>query len=205
MNTTIDEQAIVYVVDDDEAVRDAVLMLLASGGFSGAGFPTAEDFLDSCDLCNPGCIVLDVRMPGMSGLELQRHLNSRDCLLPIIFVTGHGDIPMAVDAVKAGAVEFLLKPFDDEDLFQRVRQALTLNQELRAKDFQSAAKQARIDLLTPREHEVFLGLRAGKLSKQIAFDLGLSPRTVEIHRARVLAKLEVRSVTDLVRDYPESD
>jgi FixJ family two-component response regulator len=189
----------VFVVDDDEAVRDSLRLLLKSHGMPAVTHGSAEEFLNGYDAEQPGCIVLDVRMPGMSGPELQDELNRRGAVIPVIFVTGHGDVPMAVEAMRHGAVDFLQKPFGDEDLIERIQRALSadrLNREtLGAKD----QIRARIAALTPRERQVLDLVTRGKSNKVIAGDLGASQRTVEIHRAHVMEKMGATSLAQLVR------
>jgi FixJ family two-component response regulator len=189
----------VFVVDDDEAVRDSLRLLLKSHGMPAVTHGSAEEFLNGYDAEQPGCIVLDVRMPGMSGPELQDELNRRGAVIPVIFVTGHGDVPMAVEAMRHGAVDFLQKPFGDEDLIERIQRALSadrLNREtLGAKD----QIRARIAALTPRERQVLDLVTRGTSNKVIAGDLGASQRTVEIHRAHVMEKMGATSLAQLVR------
>ena len=193
------DQATVFVVDDDAAVRDSVVLLLKSVGLDVEAYGDGQVFLDAVDTRRAGCVLLDVRMPGMSGMELQKKLNEMGCGLPIIFVTGHGDVPMAVEAMRAGAEEFLQKPFRDDDLLDRVHTALQRNQENRAASAQHEAVHKRLAELTSREREVFEHLVDGQSTKQIAAAFALSPRTVEIHRSRVLDKMGVRSVAELVK------
>jgi FixJ family two-component response regulator len=190
---------IIFVVDDDDAVRLSTEMLVRSMGLRAESFDSAAEFLDDFDPQQPGCIILDIRMPGMSGLELQEHLNGIGATIPVIFVTGHGDVPMAVKAMKAGAVDFLQKPFRDQELIDRVHAALDRDTEEREESEARAGIQARVDTLTTREVEVMEQVVEGRANKEIAFDLGLSPRTVEIHRARVMAKMTAESLPDLVR------
>ncbi len=190
---------IIFVVDDDEAVRLSTEMLVRSMGLRVESFDSAAEFLDDFDSQQPGCIILDIRMPGMSGLELQEHLNGLGATIPVIFVTGHGDVPMAVKAMKAGAVDFLQKPFRDQELIDRVHAALDRDTANREESEARASVQSRIDTLTTREVEVMEQVVEGRANKEIAFDLGLSPRTVEIHRARVMAKMMAASLPDLVR------
>ena len=189
----------VFVVDDDEDVRDAVSLLIGSVGLPVKSFPTAQAFLDAYSGDEPGCLVLDVRMPGLSGLDLQERLLSGRVRLPIIFISGHGDIPMAVRAVQAGAVDFLQKPFSDQQLLDRVNQAIDEDRRSRADAADLKAVEERIELLTPREREVMEKLLEGKVNKIIARELDVSTRTVEIHRARVLQKMEAANVPHLVR------
>lgn len=193
------QKTTVHVIDDDEAVRDSLLMLLNAVDLQVKTYTDALDFLAVYNSDMRGCLVLDVRMPGMSGLELQRELNERQALLPIIFVTGHGDVPMAVNAMQKGAEEFLLKPFDHQELINRIHMALQKETALRESDTQRSQIEENITSLTKREKQVLQGLVKGKANKVIACDLDCSPRTVEIHRARVMEKMNVKSVAELVR------
>lgn len=189
----------VYVVDDDEAVRDSLALLLHSVGLYASVFESARDFLEQLDPDRPGCLVLDVRMPGMSGMELVQRLHERNCALPIIVITGHGDVPMAVEAMKLGAMDFLQKPFRDQELLDRIQQALARSEtELTVARDRDCIRQ-RLDELTPREQQVLEQLLDGKPNKVIASDLALSQRTVEIHRARIMDKMQARSLASLVR------
>ena len=190
---------IVFIIDDDEAVRLSTEMLIRSMGLRAETFASAAEFLDDFDPQQPGCLILDIRMPGMSGLELQEHLVEQKVSVPIIFVTGHGEVPMAVKAMKAGAVDFMQKPFRDQELIDRVHSALEDDAKARAKAADIQAINAKIQALTARETEVMHLVVDGKANKEIAFDLGLSPRTVEIHRARVMSKTGAGSLAELVR------
>jgi FixJ family two-component response regulator len=172
---------------------------MKSVGLAAQTAASAQDFLATFNADNPGCLVLDVRMPGMSGLELQQQLNLRGAMIPVIFITGHGDIPMAVEAMQHGAFDFLPKPFRDQDLIDRVQRALERDAENRGKTHQKDQIRARFDSLTPREREVLELVTQGKANKVMAGDLGVSQRTVEIHRARVMEKMEARSLAELVR------
>ncbi|MBI2379434.1 MAG: response regulator transcription factor [Gammaproteobacteria bacterium] len=194
-----EQKPTVFVVDDDDAVRDALCMLLKSVGLPMEAYASATEFLATFNDKRPGCLLLDVRMPGMSGLELQARLNERGALLPIIFITGHGDVPMAVEAVKLGAFDFLQKPFRDQDLLDRLHQALERDAEHRKVLQTHAAIKERLAKLTPREREVLDLAAKGMPNKVIAKTLGLSPRTVEIHRAHVMEKMDTRSVAVLVQ------
>jgi len=189
----------VFVVDDDESVRGSLRFLLRSAGLESRAFGSAQEFLAAYDPSQPGCLVLDVRMPGMSGLELQQELNLRGAILPVIFITGHGDIPMAVEAMQHGAHDFLQKPFRDEDLIERVRRALAKDAKSRAALEEHKAIRGRLDSLTPREREVLALMARGKPNKIMAHELGVSQRTVEIHRARVMEKSGASSLAELVR------
>lgn len=190
---------IVFVVDDDPAVRQALESLLRSAGLTAQSFASAREFLDSAPTDAPACVVLDVNLPGTSGLDLQRELTGRDPALPVIFITGYGDIPTSVRAMKAGAVEFLAKPFRDEDLLNAIRQALDKSRETQRTRAESAELHGRIDSLTRREGQVLRLVIAGLLNKQIAYDLCISEVTVKVHRAHVMQKMKARSVADLVR------
>jgi len=190
---------IVFIVDDEEAVRGSIEMLVRSLSLRAETFATAQEFLDDFDAAQPGCIVLDVRMPGMSGLELQQELAAMGATIPIIFITAHGDVPMAVSALKGGAMDFIQKPFRDQDLIDKIQAALGQDAEARTSLADRERVKARIALLTPREREVMELVVAGKANKVIAADLGLSERTVEIHRARVMAKMVADSLPRLVQ------
>jgi two-component system, LuxR family, response regulator FixJ len=189
----------IFVVDDDSAVRDALKLLLRSVGQAVETYGSAPEFLDAYSADRPGCLVLDIRMPGMSGLELQQKLNERHSILPIIFITGHGDVPMAVEAMQAGAVDFIQKPFRDQDLIDRINQALEKDNNNRAALGERNDIRRRLETLTPREREVLDLVVHGKANKVIAGDLRLSQRTVEIHRARVMEKMQASSLAHLVR------
>ncbi|MBX3646474.1 MAG: response regulator transcription factor [Rhodocyclaceae bacterium] len=189
----------VYIVDDDEPMRDSLQWLLESQGFAVTAFASAEDFLAACREGMAGCIVLDVRMPGMSGLELYEKLNARRCTLPVIFITGHGDVPMAVSALKKGAVDFIEKPFGDQDMLRLIVQCLELDRANRARQLEAAAAAQRLAGLTEREAEVMDLILAGRLNKQIADVLNISIKTVEVHRGRIMDKMQVRTVAELVQ------
>lgn len=189
----------IFVVDDDSAVRDALKLLLRSVGQSVETYGAGAEFLESYSEDRPGCLVLDIRMPGMSGLELQQKLNEKHSILPIIFITGHGDVPMAVEAMQAGAVDFIQKPFRDQDLIDRINQALEKDTSNRAALGERNDIRRRLETLTPREREVLDLVVHGKANKVIAGDLKLSQRTVEIHRARVMEKMQASSLAHLVR------
>jgi FixJ family two-component response regulator len=196
---------IVFVVDDDEAVRNSLRLLLKSVGLSATAVASAQQFLSNYDPAQPGCLVLDVRMPGMSGLELQEQLNLRGAIIPVIFITGHGDIPMAVDAMQQGAFDFLQKPFRDQDLIDRVQRALEKDHRGRAELSERSRFRERRESLTPREREVLTLVTSGKPNKIMAADLGVSQRTVEIHRARVMEKMGASSLAQLVRMVMDLD
>ena len=190
---------VVYIVDDDDGMRRALGVLMTTVGYQPAAFAGPREFLAKHDPGQPSCLVLDVRMPEMSGLELQQHLNRSGSMLPVILVSGHGDIPMAVQAMKDGAFDFLQKPFRDQELLDRINGALKLDAENRASTDRLADLKQRSDSLTPREREVMASVVDGKANKVIAIDLGLSERTVEIHRANVMEKMGARSVAHLVK------
>ena len=189
----------IYIVDDDPDVRDATSFLLATAGYPTVPLDGPEPLLERVTPQSAGCLVLDVRMPGMDGLELQQALADRGVHLPIIFITGHGDIPMAVQAVNAGALDFLEKPLDNDALLERVETALQRDRERRERDAAGAAIEERLQRLTPREREVMEGILCGKLNKVIGYELDMSTRTVEVHRARIMDKLEVRNASEMVR------
>ncbi len=189
----------VFIVDDDDAVRSSLRLLMKSVGIAAQTAASAQEFLASFNPDHPGCLVLDVRMPGMSGLELQQKLNLQGAMIPVIFITGHGDIPMAVEAMQHGAFDFLPKPFRDQDLIDRVQRALQRDAENRGKVHHKDVIRQRYESLTPREREVLELVTQGKANKVMAGDLGVSQRTVEIHRARVMEKMEARSLAELVR------
>jgi len=190
---------VVFVVDDDESVRSSLRFLLRSVGLESRGFASASEFLAAYEPTQPGCLVLDVRMPGMSGLELQEQLNLRGAVIPVIFITGHGDIPMAVEAMQHGAHDFVQKPFRDQDLIDRIQRALAKDAKSRAALNQHESIRERLDSLTPREREVLALMAQGKPNKVMAHELGVSQRTVEIHRARVMEKSGAASLAQLVR------
>jgi two-component system, LuxR family, response regulator FixJ len=191
--------AIVYVVDDDDSMRRALSLLLNTVGYKTAAFAAPREFLEKFKADSPGCLVLDIRMPGMSGLELQQHLNKMGSMLPVIFITGHGDVPMAVQAMKEGAFEFVQKPFRDQDLLDRINHALEQDAQNRSTLARRTEVLQRLESLTPRERQVIDLVVDGAANKVIAIDLGLSERTVEIHRAKVMEKMAARSVAHLVK------
>jgi len=190
---------IVFLVDDDEAVRDSLGLLMKSVALTSRSYASANEFLAEYDPDCPGCLILDIRMPGMSGMELQQKLIEMRAILPIIFITGHGDIPMAVEAMQRGAVDFIPKPFRDNELLDRINKALEDDRENRESLVERDEVEKRIQRLTPRETQVLELVVQGKANKVIAGDLGVSQRTVEIHRARVMEKMEAKSLADLVR------
>ena len=188
----------VFVVDDDISVREALLNLLRSVGLKVETFNTAHEYLASPSV-GPGCLILDVRLPGLSGLDLQRRLAETNRALPIVFITGHGDIPMSVRAIKAGAVEFLTKPFRDQDLLDAVRQAILRDQQTRSRENDMAELRERYASLTAREQEVMTHVVRGLLNKQIASEMGVTESTVKLHRGRLMQKMKMDSLADLVR------
>ena len=190
---------VIIVVDDDSGVRNAMRSLLKSVGLESALYGSAQEFLAAYQPAQPGVLVLDIRMPGMSGLELQQQLNLRGAVIPVIFMTGHGDIPMAVEAMQHGAFDFLQKPFRDQDLLDRIQRAIIKDTEQRQSLGEHQRIKAHLETLTAREREVLDLMTQGKQNKMIAQDLGVSPRTVEIHRARVMEKMDAQSVAQLVR------
>jgi two-component system response regulator FixJ len=190
---------VVHVIDDDEAVRRSLDFLLQSAHFKTRTYETALAFLNTLPDIPSGCIVTDVKMPEMSGVELLRHLRKKNLRMPVIIITGHADVPMAVDAMKSGAADFLEKPFDDDVLLMAVRAALASAENVKERENEKAELQRRFELLSKREREVLEGLVVGKPNKTIAFDLGISPRTVEIYRANVMTKMRAVSLSELVR------
>jgi len=189
----------VFIVDDDASVRKSLERLIKSVGFKVELFASAEEFLERKPYRGPNCLVLDVRMPGLSGIDLQKELARKNISLPIIFITGHGDIPMGVKAMKGGAVDFLPKPFDDKDLLSAIDQAIDKDVQRRKEDAVKAKIQRRVNTLTPREYEVLTWVITGMLNKQIASKLGVGEKTIKVHRGRVMQKMQVLSVAELVR------
>jgi FixJ family two-component response regulator len=189
----------VFIVDDDEAVRSSVRFLIRSVGLNAQVYASAHEFLAAYDPRHPGCLLLDVRMPGMSGLELQQELNRRGATIPVVFITGHGDVAMAVEAMQQGAFDFLQKPFRDQDLLDRVQRALARDAESRSRLAERAEILARLGTLTPRETEVLQLITRGMANKVVGAELGVSQRTVEIHRAHVMEKMNASSLAELVR------
>ena len=199
MTQTQEKQPTVFIVDDDPAIRFAMQALMDSVNIEHEIYASGDEFLAGVDDHRAGCLVLDIRMPGLGGLELQEELIKRGSTLPIIFITGHGDVPMAVDAMQKGAVDFIQKPFRDQDLLDRIREGLKTDQERREEQQKHAEVAERLARLTNREREVFDLVVTGKPNKVIAYELGVSQRTVEIHRARVMEKMQARSLADLVK------
>jgi FixJ family two-component response regulator len=194
---TLPEQ-VIYIVDDDEALRDSLVWLLEGNGYRAVAFETAAAFLQAFQPDWAGCLLLDIRMPGMSGLELFEELRARHCVLPVIFITGHGDVPMAVSVVKKGAQDFIEKPFSERDMLTLIEESLAADRARRAKLLQEADTARRLKALTQREREVLDLMVRGRLNKQIAEELGISSKTVEVHRARVMEKMAANSLAELV-------
>lgn len=194
-----DRQSTVFVVEDDEAMRDSIQWLLESANLGSSMFGCAFDFLESCNPEQEGCLLLDVRMPDMSGMELLEELKPRGITLPVIIITGHGDVPMAVRALKHGAFDFVQKPFNAEELLDRVYTALRLDQENRQRSSETNQRRAHYAILTDREKEVAGLIAAGNSSKLVAIQLGISPKTVDIHRANIMRKLNVRTIAEIIQ------
>lgn len=191
--------ATIFVVDDDTSVRTALKRLIRSLGFVVEAFDSAQAFLDREDHDGPACLILDIRMPGTSGIELQKQLTETGVHIPIIFITGHGNVQMSVKAMKAGALDFIEKPFDDQTLIDAIHTAIARSKQDRAKQIERHELQTLVDSLTPREYEVFRLVVAGMLNKQIGAELGMSEKTVKVHRGRVMQKMQAASLADLVR------
>jgi FixJ family two-component response regulator len=189
----------VFIVDDDPSVRKSLVRLIKSVGLTVQDFSSAQDFLDNPAYEGPACLVLDIRMPGLSGLDLQEELKIRKWPIPIIFITGHGDVPMSVRAMKAGAADFFEKPFNDQDLVDAIHKALAQDQQAKMEQRKVLGLKDRLALLTPRENEVFGLVVRGLLNKQIAYELCMSEKTVKVHRARVMKKMSADSLASLVR------
>lgn len=190
---------IVYIVDDDQAMVESLSWIIESVGLRAKAYTRAQDFLDDYAADQHGCLLLDVRMPGMSGPELQAKLNSIGATMPIIFISGHGDVPLAVRVMKAGAIDFLTKPFNDQVLIESINKALREDKANREKQQESAQAEAKFALLSPREIQVLQGIVAGKQNKVISSELNISLKTVEAHRASVMKKMSVKSVPELVK------
>ena len=201
----MNDQQTVFVVDDDEGVRDGLSLLLATVGQPCELFESAHDFLEAYDSDKRGCLVLDIRMPRMTGLDLQAKLIEMGASLPIIFITGHGDIPMAVEAMRRGALDFIRKPFREHDLLERINEALNLDEGAHRRALDARVLDDKLSSLSEREKEVFELVADGKMNKVIAADLGISERTVEVHRGQVMKKLGVRTLAQLVRVKIEMD
>ncbi len=194
-----EKSTVVFVIDDDPSVRKSLSRLLRSVGHSVETFSSAEAFLGREHFDGVGCIILDVQMPGLSGMDLQAELSKAEYSMPIIFITGHGDIPMSVEAMRKGAVHFLTKPFDDNDLLRAMREAIEKDRRAKAEQAEIQGLGNRLNSLTPREHEILRYVIAGMLNKQIGFRLNIAEKTVKVHRGRVMEKLRVDSVAELVR------
>lgn len=193
------EDATVFIVDDDVSVRNALKRLIQSIGLKVKAFDSAKAFLEHGPHSRPACLILDVRMPGMSGIELQEQLKNTEFQMPIIFITGHGNVPMSVEAMKAGALDFIEKPFEDQKLINAIHKAIKKDEKLKIELAELKELQHRVHSLTPRENEVFNLVVSGMLNKQIAFNLGMSEKTVKVHRARVMQKMKAESLAVLVR------
>jgi len=194
-----EETSIVYVVDDDPSIRKALRRLLRSAGYEAKTFASAHEILNYTFPDSPGCIVLDIKMPKLGGLELQALLSEKDISFPIIFITGHGTVPASVRAFKAGAMDFLQKPFEDSELLSAVSRCIKKHRRLQQEQKVMKNIRSRLEALTPREREVFSHVVKGMLNKQIAFDLGISEKTIKVHRARVMEKMGALSLAELVR------
>ncbi|MEO1007809.1 MAG: response regulator transcription factor [Planctomycetota bacterium] len=193
------DTATVFIVDDDPSMRDSLRWLVESVGLHVETFPNADDFLDQFESETPGCLVLDVRMPGSSGMELLDSLKARGVELPVIMITGHGDVPMAVQALKRGAIDFLEKPFRDQELLEQITRGIELDAERRESVQGVSGIQERLESLTPREREVMELVVAGYANKQVAAKLGLSEKTIEVHRSRVMSKMKAQTLPCLVK------
>lgn len=198
------KRELVFVVEDDPVVRQSLIMLIETLGVAARGHATGRDFLDDPDCHRASCVVLDVRLPGLGGLEIQSRMTELDMTSPVIFITGHGDVPMAVEAMRGGAVDFLQKPFDNQSLLERVSQAIARGRDLRQEAELHKIAVARLAALSPRERDVLALLVEGRMNKAIAAELGISSKTVEDHRASIMRKMQVRSVAELVRLVADS-
>ncbi len=194
-----DQKPTIFIVDDDPSIRESTQLLLESVGFNVKTFISGQDFLKAKVQADLGCLILDVRMPGLSGLDLQEKLLSVKTQLPVIFITGHGTVPMSVRAMKAGAVDFLQKPFEEQELLDAINRAIARQREQKSKNEEADKIEQRLKTLTPREYEVYTLLVAGLANKEIAYDLGMSERTVKAHRAQIMEKMKAGSFADLVR------
>ncbi len=189
---------LIHVIDDDDAVRDSLQFLLETEDYAVRAWASASEFLGK-GVPDGDCVVTDVRMPGMTGLDLMRELSARKSPLPVVMITGHGDVPLAVEAMRAGVADFIEKPFDDQTLLRAIRRALNERAAIQYRESDRADVRRRLDTLSAREREVMSGIVAGALNKTIAFDLGISPRTVEVYRANVMTKMGAGSLSELVR------
>ena len=201
----MDREQIVSVVDDDEGIREGLSLLLETVGQPCQLYSNAFDFLEGYDPDVGGCVILDIRMPRMTGLDLQLKLNEKGSTLPIIFITGHGDIPMAVEAMRRGALDFIRKPFREQDLLDRINEALEVDEGNRKQQLDRNAMKAKLSSLSDREMQVFHRVADGEMNKVIAPELGISERTVEVHRSHVMKKLDVRTLAQLVRFKLEAE
>lgn len=192
-------EPVIHVIDDDEAMRQSLAFLLESAGLAVQAYDSAVSFLETLDQLAPGCIVTDIRMPGISGLELVRRLRERGVALPVIVITGHGDVPLAVEAMKAGVADFLEKPFEDEALLDAINEVLHQKGASREETAETRRLKEIFDALSPREQQVLEGVVDGKMNKTIAFELGISPRTVEVYRANMMSKTGARGLSELIR------
>lgn len=192
-------EPVIHVIDDDEAMRQSLAFLLESAGLAVQAYDSAVSFLETLDQLAPGCIVTDIRMPGTSGLELVRRLRERGVALPVIVITGHGDVPLAVEAMKAGVADFLEKPFEDEALLDAINEVLHQKGASREETAETRRLKEIFDALSPREQQVLEGVVDGKMNKTIAFELGISPRTVEVYRANMMSKTGARGLSELIR------
>jgi two-component system response regulator FixJ len=193
------DKAVVHVIDDDEAMRESLAFLLGTVGMEVQTHDSAAAFLNIASTVKAGCVITDVRMPGLSGIELLRRLRELKLAIPVVVITGHGDVPLAVEAMKIGAVDFLEKPFDDEVLLASVRSALNRLEQDQTRQAERSDVEGRLATLSKRERDVLEGLVAGHANKQIAYDLGISPRTIEIYRANLMTKMQAGSLSELVR------
>ena len=192
-------QSIVHIVDDDNALRKSLAWLVESDGYLVRDYSDCRDFIDNYELKNPECLLLDIRMPGMSGLELQQELKNRDIFIPIVFLSAHGDVSMAVSAMKKGAVDFLLKPYDRDDLLLSIKKAHDISRKRHTDNIEISEIECRIAVLTPRETQVMNLVVEGKMNKVISGELGIEEKTVEIHRSRVMKKMQAKSLASLVK------
>lgn len=193
------QEQTVYVVDDDEGIRDGLSLLLETTGQKVKLYSSAIEFLDNFNAHEHGCLILDIRMPRMTGLDLQKRLNAMGATIPIIFITGHGDIPMAVEAMRLGALDFIRKPFREQDLLDRINQALQIDAGRSQHEREQGVIIAKLEQLSERERQIFERVTKGDMNKVIAYELGISERTVEVHRSQVMKKLEVKTLAELVR------